>query len=62
MMILSSLNIMMVRVVFRGCRGWCTRPDRTPMQGGGPSELTLLPHFGGHVACRIWVDTDASIF
>jgi len=29
---------------------------------GGPSELTLLPHFDGHVACRIWVDADVSIF
>jgi len=29
---------------------------------GGPSDLTLLPHFGGHVACRIWVDADVSIF
>jgi len=28
----------------------------------GPSELTLLPHFGGHAACRIWVDADVSIF
>ena len=60
-MILSSLRSMMVGVVFRGCRGWCTRPDQTAMQWG-PSELTLLPHFGGHVACRIWVDTDVSIF
>ena len=32
-MILSSLSSMMVGVVFRGCRGWCTRPDRTTMQG-----------------------------
>nr|ABE87599.2 hypothetical protein MtrDRAFT_AC153123g44v2 [Medicago truncatula] len=40
-----------------GCRGWCTRPNRTTMQGG-LSELTLLPHCGGHVACRIWVDAD----
>jgi hypothetical protein len=30
--------------------------------GGGPSDLTLLPRFGGHVACRIWVDADVSIF
>ena len=29
---------------------------------GGPSELTHLPHFGGHVACMIWVDADVSIF
>ena len=29
---------------------------------GGPSVLTLLPHFGGHVTCRIWVDADVSIF
>ena len=29
---------------------------------GGPSDLTLLPRFGGHVACRIWVDADVSIF
>ena len=28
---------------------------------GGPSDLTLLPNFGGHVACRIWVDADVSI-
>ena len=28
---------------------------------GGPSELMLLPHFGGDVACRIWVDADVSI-
>jgi hypothetical protein len=28
---------------------------------GGPSELSLLPNFGGHVACRIWVDADVSI-
>ena len=21
--------------------------------GGGPSDLTLLPRFGGHVACRV---------
>ena len=28
---------------------------------GGPSDLTLLPRFGGHVACRIWVDADVSI-
>jgi len=28
---------------------------------GGPSDLSLLPHFGGHVACRIWVDADVSI-
>jgi len=27
---------------------------------GGPSDLTLLPHFGGHVACRIWVDADVN--
>jgi len=33
-MILSSISNMMVEVVFRGCRGWCTRPDRTAMQGG----------------------------
>jgi len=26
------------------------------------SSLTLLPCFGGHVACRIWVDADVSIF
>ena len=26
-LILSSLSSMMVGVVFRGCRGWCTRPD-----------------------------------
>ena len=26
-MILSSLINMMVGVVFRGCRGWCTRPE-----------------------------------
>jgi len=32
-MILSSLNSMMVGVVFRGCQGWCTRPDRTAMPG-----------------------------
>ena len=30
--------------------------------GGGPSVLTLLPRFGGHVACRIWVDVDVSLF
>jgi len=29
---------------------------------GGPSDLTLLPRFGGHVACRIWVGADVSIF
>jgi len=29
---------------------------------GGPSDLALLPHFGGHVACRIWVDANVSIF
>ena len=29
---------------------------------GGPSELTLLPYFGGHAACKIWVDADVSIF
>ena len=34
MMILSCLSSMMVGVVVRGCRGWCTRPDRTAMQGG----------------------------
>jgi len=34
-------------------------PDGYP---GGPYELTLLPHFGRHVACRIWVDVDVSIF
>ena len=28
---------------------------------GGPSDLRLLPDFGGHVACRIWVDADVSI-
>jgi len=28
---------------------------------GGPSDLRLLSHFGGHVACRIWVDADVSI-
>jgi len=59
-MILSSLNNMMVGVIFRGWRGWCTRPDRKLCKG--PYELTLLPHFGGHVACRIWVDADVSIF
>jgi len=32
-LILRSLSSMMVGVVFRGCRGWCTRPDRTAMQG-----------------------------
>jgi len=30
--------------------------------GGGPYDLTLLPRFGGHVACRVWVDDDVSIF
>ena len=30
--------------------------------GGGPFDLTLLPHFGGHVICRIWVDADVNIF
>ena len=30
--------------------------------GGGPSDLTLLPRFDGHVACRVWVDADVSIF
>jgi len=30
--------------------------------GGGPSDLTFLPRFGGHVASRIWVDTDVNIF
>ena len=30
--------------------------------GGGPSVTTLLPHFGKHVACRIWVDANVSIF
>jgi len=30
--------------------------------GGGPYDLTLLPRFGGHRACRIWVDVDVSIF
>ncbi|XP_024642047.1 uncharacterized protein [Medicago truncatula] len=25
---------------------------------GEPSELTLLPHFGGHLACRVWVDAN----
>jgi len=24
----------------------------------GPSDLRLLPHFGGHMACRIWIDAD----
>jgi len=28
---------------------------------GGPSDLSLLPHFGGHVACMLWVDVDVSI-
>jgi len=45
MMILSSLNNMMVGVVFRGCRRWCTRPNRTAMQGGLLSSrfyLTLV--------------------
>ena len=28
----------------------------------GPSDLTLLPRFGGHMACRICVDVDVSIF
>jgi len=28
----------------------------------GPSVPTLLPHFGRHVACRIWVDANVSIF
>jgi len=35
------------------------RPDG---YAGGPSDLTLLPHFGGHVACRIWVNAVVSIF
>jgi len=30
--------------------------------GGGPSDLTLLPRFSGHVACRVWIDADVSIF
>ena len=30
--------------------------------GGGPSEASLLPHFGRHVACRICVDVNVSIF
>jgi len=29
---------------------------------GGHSDLTLLPRFGGDVACRVWVDADVSIF
>jgi len=32
-LILRSLNNMMVGIVFKGCRGWCTRPDQTAMQG-----------------------------
>ena len=59
-MILSSLSNMMVGVVFRGCRG-CVQ-GQTRRLCRGPSELTLLPHFGGHVACKIWVDADVSIF
>ena len=30
--------------------------------GGGPSVPTLLPHFGKHVACRVWVDANVSNF
>ena len=30
--------------------------------GGGPSEASLLPHFGRHVAFWIWVDANVSIF
>jgi len=32
-MILSSLSSMMVGVMLKGCRGWCTMSDRTAMQG-----------------------------
>jgi len=28
---------------------------------GGPYELSLLPNFGKHVACRLWVDAEVSI-
>jgi len=28
---------------------------------GGPSDLSLLPKFGKHVTCMLWVDVDVSI-
>jgi len=60
--VLSSLNSMMAGVMLMGCRWWCTRPDRTTMQGGLLNSRFLLPHFGGHVVYKIWVDSDVSIF
>ena len=30
--------------------------------GRGPFVATLLPHFGRHVASRLWVDANVRIF
>jgi len=39
-LILSKSSSMIVGVMLRGCRWWCTRPDRTTMEGG-----LLTSHF-----------------
>jgi len=53
----SSLNS-------RGGRGGagCGVRGQTEWLWRGPSEATLLPQFGRHVTCRIWVDANVSIF
>jgi len=60
MMILSSLSSMMVGSFSGGTEGGVRGQTRRLYRG--PSKLTLLPHFCGHVACRIWVDADVSLF
>jgi len=37
------------------------RPDEDEGFSGGPYELSLLPNFDKHVACKLWSDKVVSI-
>jgi hypothetical protein len=60
MSILSMSRLTSRRVRLRRSRGWSFSPDRMVFLRG-PYDLSLLPKFGKHVACRLWVDVEVSI-
>jgi len=57
-----NMRIIMSSLILRSLSSRMILRSRTNGYAGGPSDLTLLHRFGGHVACRIWVDADVSIF
>jgi len=69
---INSMRIIMSSLILRSfsslmvgsCLGGAEGGVQVGSDGyaGRPSDLTLLPRFGGHVACRIWVDADVIIF